>query len=108
MKDRRQSPRIKFSRKKTGFFVKLIMKRFFFKAREITCTLRDLSEGGASLLVKEEFEKYISEKSVGNSVQLLSENPEISFRLHRKGKLIRVISNEDGVTAVVMFTRSVG
>ncbi len=108
MKDRRQSPRIKFGRKKTGFFVKLTIKRFFFKAREITCMLRDLSEGGASLLVKEEFAKYITDKSVGTSVQLLSENPEISFRLHRRGRLIRVISNEDGVTAVVMFTRSVG
>lgn len=84
------------------------MKRFFFKARDITCMLRDLSEGGASLLVNKEFEKYITEKSVGNNVQLLSEDPEISFRLQRKGRVIRVISNEDGVTAVVMFTRSAG
>jgi hypothetical protein len=108
MNDRRQSPRIRFNRKKTGFFVKLIMKRFFFKDREITCMLRDLSDGGASLLVKNEFEKYITEKSVGSSVQLLSESPEISFRLQRRGRVIRVFSDDNGVTAVVMFTKSAG
>ena len=108
MEDRRHSPRIKFGKKKSGFFVKLIMKRFFFKDREITCMLRDLSEGGASLLVKEEYSRYITEKSVGTGVQLLSENPEISFRLHRKGRVIRVINDVNGVTAVVMFSKAAG
>jgi hypothetical protein len=108
MEERRLSPRIKFGRKKSGFFVKLIMKRFFFKEREIICMLRDLSEGGASLLVKEEYQKYITEKSIGTGVQLLSENPEISFRLHRKGRVIRVFSDDNGVTAVVLFSKSAG
>ncbi len=84
------------------------MKRFFFKDREIICVLRDLSEGGASLLVKDEYRKYITEKSVGNSVHLLSESPEISFRMHRKGRVIRVFSDDNGVTAVVMFSKSAG
>ncbi len=108
MEERRQSPRITYTRKKSGFFVTLLMKRFFFRERVITCMLRDLSEGGASLLVNDDSRRHVTEKCVGRSVQLLSENPEVSFRLHRKGRIIRVISNDEGVTAVVMFSRLAG
>ena len=104
MEDRRQSPRITFTRKTPGFFVTLSMKRFFFRDKEITCKLRDLSEGGASLLVNDEFTKYIKENCVGRIVHLLSENPEVSFRLHRKGRIMRIIRNKDGVTVVVIFS----
>ncbi|MBP7735210.1 MAG: PilZ domain-containing protein [Spirochaetes bacterium] len=104
MKERRTSPRTRFSAKKTGFSVTLVMKRFFLRDKAITCVLRDISEGGASLLVNDEYKKYVTERSVGNGVRLLSENPEISFRLHRKGRVLRVLNNEEGVTAVVIFT----
>lgn len=108
MEDRRQSPRITFARKKPGFLVTLTMKRFFFQDREITCMLRDISEGGASLLVNDEQGKYVTDKCVGRSVRLLSENPEVSFRLNKKGKVMRVISNNDGVTVVVIFAGAAG
>lgn len=106
MQERRTSPRIRFSGNRARFSVTLVMKRFFFRDKAITCVLRDISEGGASLLVDDKYEKYVTERSVGNGVWLLSENPEISFRLHRKGKVMRVMNNEEGVTAVVIFTRS--
>src|SRR5271157_4508136 len=81
MKDRRQSPRIKFTKNKPGFYITLFLERFFFKNREVVCKLRDLSEGGASLLITDEFKKYFSEHSVGKNIRLISENAELSFRL---------------------------
>ncbi len=108
MKDRRTSPRTRFSGKETGFSVTLVMKRFFFRDKSITCVLRDISEGGASLLVDDAYKKYVTVRSVGSGVRLLSVNPEISFRLHRKGRVARVMNDEEGVTAVVVFTRSAG
>jgi len=106
--DRRKSPRIKFIKNKPGFYVTLFLGRFFFKDREVVCKLRDLSEGGASLLVNDEFKKYFSESSIGKSVHLVSENPEVSFRLSRKGRVMRVIGRDGEVTVVVVFTRQSG
>ena len=79
--DRRQSPRIKFAKNKPGFIIKLVVKRFFFKDRVILCTLRDISEGGASLQVTNEDKKYISEADSGKRVQLISsiEGPMANF-----------------------------
>jgi hypothetical protein len=105
MTDRRRSPRIHFKRNRPGFFVTLIVNRFFFKDREMTCALRDISEGGASLLVNEKDRRHITEKSVGTAVRLLSENPELSFRLLRKGRILRVIESEGRMTVVVEFIR---
>ena len=105
MLDRRKSPRIKFTKNKPGFYVTLFLERFFFKDREIVCKLRDLSEGGASLLVADEFKNYFSEKSVGKGVHLVSENPEVSFRLSRKGRVMRVIDRDGDVSVVVVFTK---
>jgi hypothetical protein len=106
--DRRQSPRIKFTRNKPGFYITLFLERFFFKDREIICKLRDLSEGGASLLVNDEFKKYFSEHSVGKSARIISENPEVSFRLSKKGRVMRVINHDGDVTVVVVFTKQPG
>ena len=105
MSERRRSPRIHFKRNRPGFFVTLIVKRFFFKDREMICALRDISEGGASLLISEKDRKHITEKSVGTGVRLLSENPELSFRLLRKGRILRVIDADDRLTVVVEFIR---
>jgi hypothetical protein len=105
MTERRRSPRVHFKRNRPGFFVTLIVKRFFFKDREIICALRDISEGGASLLIGEKDQKHISGKSVGTAVRLLSENPELSFRLLRKGKILRVIESDGRMTVVVEFIR---
>lgn len=105
MLDRRKSPRIKFTKSKPGFYVTLFLERFFFSEREVVCKLRDLSEGGASLLVAEEFKKYFSEKSVGKSVRLISENPEVSFSLSKKGRVMRVIDRDGEVSIVVVFTK---
>ncbi|OHD63546.1 MAG: hypothetical protein A2176_07110 [Spirochaetes bacterium RBG_13_51_14] len=104
MKDRRKSPRIKFAMSKPGFSVRLILKRFFFKDREIECRLRDISEGGASLLVSKEYKKYVHEKCVGTSARLVSENAELSFQLLRKGRVMRVIDRDNELTVVVQFT----
>jgi hypothetical protein len=108
MIDRRKSPRIKFSKNRPGFYVTLFLDRFFFAEREVVCKLRDLSEGGASLLVEDEFKKYFSEKSIGKSVRLISESPEVSFRLSKKGRVMRVIDRDGEVTIVVVFTKQPG
>lgn len=103
--ERRQSPRIKFPRNRSDFLVTLLMKRFFFKDREIICKLRDISEGGASLLIDDEYKKYVSEQNVGARAQVISESPELSFRLHRKGRVMRVIKDHDQLTVVVLFKK---
>lgn len=103
MTERRKSPRIRFKRNRPGFFVTLIVTRFFFKDREILCELCDISEGGASLMIKEMDRKHITEKSVGTGVRLLSENPDLSFRLLRKGRILRVIDSDGRLTVVVEF-----
>jgi len=108
MIDRRKSPRIKFTKNKPGFYVTLFLDRFFFAEREVVCRLRDLSEGGASLLVEDEFKKYFSEKSVGKSVRLISENPEVSFRISKKGRVLRVIDRDGEVSVVVVFVTQPG
>ncbi len=100
--DRRISPRIRLA-KKTGYTVTLYLERFFFKDRAIICTLRDISEGGASLLVSGEYAKYISKSDVGTGVKLLSENSGISFSLMRKGKVLRVIKDDGGISLVIIF-----
>jgi hypothetical protein len=105
MTERRRSPRIHFKKNRPGFFVTLIVKRFFFKDREMICALRDISEGGASLLIGEKDRKHITPKSVGTAVRLLSENPELSFRLLRKGRILRVIDPDGRLTVVVEFIR---
>jgi hypothetical protein len=105
MMDRRQSPRIKFAKNKSDFFVKLHLKRFFFKDRELLCRLRDISEGGASLLIDDEFKKYVSENNVGARAQLISESSELSFRLMRKGRVMRVINEHGQMTVVVLFKK---
>ena len=107
MTERRKSPRIRFKRNRPGFFVTLIVKRFFFKDREILCELCDISEGGASLLINEKDRKHITDAGVGTGVRLLSENPELSFRLLRKGRILRVIESDGRLTVVVEFVRRV-
>ena len=102
MDDRRKSPRIRVSRK-AGYKVTLFLKRFFFKERMIICTLRDLSEGGASLLVENEYAKYISPANIGAHVRLLSENTEITFSLTRRGRILRVIEETGSKSIVIMF-----
>lgn len=103
--DRRHSPRIKFIPNKSDFNVKLLLKRFFFKDRELICKLRDISEGGASLLIEDEYKKYVSDQYVGARAQVISESPELSFRLHRKGRVMRVINDHDQMTVVVLFKK---
>lgn len=103
--ERRQSPRIKFPQNRSDFFVKLMLKRFFFKDREILCKLRDISEGGASLLIDEAYRKYVSEHNIGARAQVISESTELSFRLHRKGRVMRVINDRDQTTVVVLFKK---
>jgi hypothetical protein len=105
MTERRKSPRVRFKRNRPGFFVTLIVKRFFFKDREFLCELRDISEGGASLLIGEKDQRHIAQASVGTGVRLLSENPDLSFRLLRKGRIIRVIDMDGRLTVVVEFLR---
>jgi hypothetical protein len=101
--DRRHSPRIKFPTNKKGFFVTITLERFFFKDREIICKLRDLSEGGASLYVNGELKKYISARSIGKGVRLITENRDLSFRLMRRGKVIRIIKEDNDISIVVAF-----
>lgn len=103
--ERRQSPRITFPHNKSDFFVKLMMKRFFFKDRELLCKLRDISEGGASLLIDDACKKYVSEHNVGARVQVISESSELSFRLHRKGRVMRVIDDHGHMTVVILFKK---
>lgn len=103
--DRRQSPRIRIPKNKPGFNITLTLKRFFFKDREVLCRLRDISEGGASLLVNEAYARYVTERCIGARAQMVSENPELSFRLWRKGRVMRVIKNGADVTVVIVFTR---
>jgi hypothetical protein len=105
MMDRRKSPRKKFKRSRPGFFVKLIVKRFFFKDREIVCALRDISEGGASLLLNDADRKYFTRNGAGTKVRLLSENPDLSFRLERRGRILRVVEMDGQMTVVVVFDR---
>jgi hypothetical protein len=105
MTERRKSPRVRFKRNRPGFFVTLIVKRFFFKDREILCELRDISEGGASLLINEKDRKHFSDASAGTGVRLLSENPDLSFRLMRKGRILRVVDPDGRLTVVVEFVR---
>jgi hypothetical protein len=107
-RDRRQSPRIKFPKYKSGFVVTILLERFFFKEREILCKLRDISEGGASLLVNDDYKKYVNERSVGKVVQLVSENADLAFKLLRKGRVLRVIKEGESITLVVIFTRHAG
>lgn len=105
MTERRKSPRICFKRNRPGFFVTLIVKRFFFKDREILCELRDISEGGASLLINDKDRKHIADAGVGTGVRLLSENPDLSFRLLRKGRILRILDLDGRLTVVVEFLR---
>ncbi|MBN2158646.1 MAG: PilZ domain-containing protein [Spirochaetes bacterium] len=102
--DRRKSPRIKIPKNKPGFNITLTLKRFFFKDREVLCRLRDISEGGASLLINEEYARYVTERCIGARAQMISESPELSFRLWRKGRVMRVIKNGSAVTVVIVFT----
>lgn len=103
--ERRKSPRIKFPKNRSDFSVKLMLKRFFFKDREIICKLRDISEGGASLLIDDAYRKFVSEQNVGARAQVISESPELSFRLHRRGRVMRVINEQDHLTVVVLFKK---
>ncbi len=102
MLDRRGAARIKFP-DKAGYTVKLIMKRFFLSDREILCILRDYSDGGASLRVKDEFSKYVTTSSLGNTAYLVSENSEIPFRLRKKGRILRVVENNSQKSIVIIF-----
>ena len=102
MIDRREFPRVKFA-KKSVYTVKLILKRYVLRDKVILCILRDFSDGGASLLVREEFAKYISKANVGQRVCLISENSEISFRVKKKGRILRIIENYSQVSIVVIF-----
>ncbi len=105
MLERRDAPRIKFP-DRAGFIVKLIMKRFFFSDKVILCILRDYSDGGASLRVKDEYSKYITSSNLGKQAYLVSENSEIPFRLKRKGKILRVIEKNSQKSIVIIFPRS--
>jgi hypothetical protein len=102
MIDRRLSPRIKFA-KKSEFTVFLILKRFILMDREIECILRDLSEGGASVMVKDEFRKYISESNRGQTAHLVSNNPGLSFHLKKKGRILRIIEEKGRVSLILAF-----
>jgi hypothetical protein len=103
--ERRETPRIKFPNK-TGFTVKLIMKRFFLSDRVIWCILRDYSDGGASLRVKDEYSKYVNPSNLGKQAYLVSENTEIPFRLKKKGRILRVIEKNSQKSIVIIFPRS--
>ncbi len=105
MTERRKSPRVRFKRNRPGFLVTLIVKRFFFKDREFQCELRDISEGGAPLLINEKDRRHIAGAGVGTGVRLLSENPDLSFRLMRKGRILRMIDEDGRLTVVVEFLR---
>jgi hypothetical protein len=102
--DRRNTPRIKFARK-PGFTVKLFMRRFFLTDREILGILRDLSEGGATLFIHDDYKKYITSASKGKEVRLISENSGISFRLERKGTINRINESNKHLSVVVVFNK---
>ena len=102
MMDRRESPRVKFA-KKSVYTVKLVLKRYFLRDKVILCILRNFSDGGASLLVRDEFAKFITKANIGQRVCLISENSEISFRVKKKGKILRIIENYRQVSIVVIF-----
>ncbi|OHD69879.1 MAG: hypothetical protein A2W19_09115 [Spirochaetes bacterium RBG_16_49_21] len=102
--DRRNAPRIRFA-KKPGFTVKLILKRFLLIDKEILGILRDLSEGGASLFVQDDYRKYISSANVGQAVRLISESSGISFRLEKKGKIYRISESNKQISIIVIFDK---
>jgi hypothetical protein len=102
--DRRNTPRIKFARK-PGFTVKLFMRRFFLTDREILGVLRDLSDGGATLFIHDDYRKYITRSSKGKEVRLISEISGLSFRIERKGTINRVSESNKHVSVVVVFNK---
>lgn len=98
--DRRKFPRIKISKNKSGFVVKLIIKRIFFADKIITCKLRDLSEGGVSVYINGNTCDLVTEKDIGRDVILKAEGSEIPF--NRKGRLSRVIMEDNNRKILVL------
>ena len=103
MIDRRGIPRIKFA-KRSDFAVTLILKRFFLRDKKIVCILRDLSDGGALLLVEGEYAEYIAKAYLGQKAHIVSESSGISFRLKKKGKILRIIEDGNQVSVAVVFS----
>ncbi len=77
--------------------------RLVFENREVSTNLRNISEGGAYLRIREEDAHKIASTDVGQHVQLQMEQADRLFSQH--GEIRRYIEDSGSAYVAIAFTR---
>ncbi len=98
-KDRREHSRIKLVKIKPEFSVILI-----FNDKAIACKLRDISDGGAFVLINHQLNDKITEQDLHKLIRFKCKSADPPTNLNKEAEIVRYLEEDDNKSLGLKFT----